>query len=250
MKLILARARVIATVGITLAWASNNWLRQTVWGELARVPAELGSSRYVRSLSPTVLDRLGTGRTFGAGVAAIAAIAAVVVAFGGAPSFALRRDKRLSIALVAAICLIATADAFAALAYPYGRNWAASASVQLRTAITASRATARSGQEVDYTVTASNPSTDNVTHVALVITLAPDMKLVGAPYYERGSGCKGSIVLTCNLDFLESEMSTLVRFGVLVTDIGLGEEKTVRASVSSHGVASDHSASFAIRGVP
>jgi hypothetical protein len=53
--------------------------------------------------------------------------------------------------------------------------------------------------------------------VVLTVALSPGMKLLGAPYYEHGSGCRGSRTVTCNLGGLLPGESTPVRLGVRIT---------------------------------
>jgi len=58
------------------------------------------------------------------------------------------------------------------------------------------------------------------THVVLTVNLPAGLVLVGAPAYERGSGCTGQSVLVCNLDFLQPNAPTHVLFSVRATTPG------------------------------
>jgi hypothetical protein len=52
---VLAAISVVANTALLLTWASASSYRQTVWGEIARVPTERGSSRLAFELSRNVL---------------------------------------------------------------------------------------------------------------------------------------------------------------------------------------------------
>ncbi len=247
---VLAAFSVVPITGLTLVWATNNPLHQTVWGELARVPTELGASKFVHSLTPTALHWIGLGRVWGAVPVALCAGAALAVALRAIPWRSLERrpiTARTIAVVVASLYLVAAADTCAVFAYPYGnRTTGAADIVALITSISASSATVRPGDEVNFTVTVANPTTANTSGIVLTIKLAPGMQLLGAPYYERGSGCTGTSTLVCNLDFLEGGTLTLVRLGVRITELTPGEQ-TLTASVSSQGVAAYRHASFTVR---
>src|SRR5262249_19581513 len=68
------------------------------------------------------------------------------------------------------------------------------------------------------------------THVVLTINLPSGLALVGPPTYERGSGCTGQSVLTCNLDFLQPNAPTHVTFSVRAVSTG---DQQVSASISA-----------------
>jgi hypothetical protein len=79
----LAALSVIAMTTLTLTWALSPTYRQTVWGELARVPLQLGSSHLAKNLAANILTALGPGRLYGALLVAICAVAAVIAAQKG-----------------------------------------------------------------------------------------------------------------------------------------------------------------------
>ena len=101
------------------------------------------------------------------------------------------------------------------------------------------------GEEVDFTVYLRNPTRDTLTQVLLTLKLSSGLKLLGPPFYERGSGCVGTSTLVCNLDFLEARTSTLLRLGARVTSAP-GATETVQATVTSEGLASQHTAEYKI----
>src|SRR4029079_11569216 len=49
------------------------------------------------------------------------------------------------------------------------------------------------GSEVDFVVTVDNHGGGSGSNAHLLFTLPSTMRLVGPPYYERGSGCVGSV---------------------------------------------------------
>ena len=78
---------IIPMTALTLTWPSGSHNRETIWGELARVPVQLGSSRFVKSLTSNVLHWAGPSKVD----------AALVVAFCAAAAFTLAvRDARRS----------------------------------------------------------------------------------------------------------------------------------------------------------
>jgi hypothetical protein len=76
----LATLSVIAMTTLTLTWALSPQYRETVWGELARVPMQLGSSHLAKNLAANIVTALGPGRLYGALLVAICAAAAVITA--------------------------------------------------------------------------------------------------------------------------------------------------------------------------
>lgn len=240
---------VVPTIALMLAWPANNPLRNTVWGALVRAVEQGGSSKYVRSLTPTVLHWVGAGRALSALAVAVAAAAAFAVAIGSIPwrTMPRRTATRWSgVLVVASLSLVAAADASAIAAYPYGDRTTGQANiVDLKPTIQGSKTVAQVGDEVDFTVWVQNPTEAFVDAVVLEVRLPPGMRLLGAPYYERGPGCVGTTTISCNLGFLESEMSTLIRFGVRVTQIPPAQ--TVKTTVTSEGVPAYSSASFTVK---
>ena len=250
---VLAAISVVSITGRMLVWTDD--LRGTVLGELARVPVQLGSSRFVQHLVSTPLAWVVPGRAWGAAVVALCAIAALAVGLRAVPRGAVRAGRqrrpvgmRETSALVkglvvASVCLVVAAQASAVLGYPYGHFRG-----DLSTSIQGSSTTVSPGQEVDFVITAADSSRyQGYGGVVVTIRLASGMRLRGAPSYERGSGCKGTAVLTCFLDSLSPKMTTPLRFGVLITQAG---DQTLTASVSAYGAPSSPTASFTVHAVP
>ena len=243
----LAALSIVPTVAMTLVWPENLPLRETIWGELARIPSELGNSRFVYSLSSNVIVWAGPTRAEGAALVAATAITAFTLAV--VSSGALTRGKARAVsawgtvAVVVSLCLIATATASAVFRYPYGArsNGATPNFVDLVPSIVGTRTSASPGEEVDFTVYLDNPTRDTLTQVLLTLKLSSGLKLLGPPFYERGSGCVGTSTIVCNIDFLEARKSTLLRLGVQVTAAPRSTE-TVQATAASEGLASLHTA--------
>ena len=77
----------------------------------------------------------------------------------------------------------------------------------------------------------------------LEIVLGRDMRLLGPPSFERGSGCAGTGTLVCSLDFLEPRMTTPVRFAVQVRRPGLQRLTATATSSQLDSHPGDNSAS-------
>jgi hypothetical protein len=77
---LLAAAALLPTLAVALTWASGVHYRDTIWGELARVPGQRGSSRLAEALQDSVYGWLGASRPAAALVVAACAIASLVVA--------------------------------------------------------------------------------------------------------------------------------------------------------------------------
>lgn len=250
---LLAALSIVPMTAFTLIWQSGRPVRQTIWGELGRVPVELGSSQFVHALTKNVVDWLGAGRAAGAVIVALAASAAFVVALVDLPSrraagAAQPSSRGAVLAVAASLCLIAVADASAAFAYPYGwrSQGTAISSVPLQPTISGSTIAALPGGEVDFTVVLSNPTTQIVGGVTLILRLSSGMQLLGPPSYERGSGCRGTSTISCNLDFLLPEMSTPIHLGVRIA-ADAGPTETLVAEAASAGHASSHTAKFVVQ---
>jgi len=220
---LLAVASVVPTVALTLVWTATPPMRHTIWQELWHVVAEGRSSHLVRHLvGKTALGWIGSGG--GALVIVVAAAAAAALAFlPRAERLAVHRWRAAAVALAAA-ALLATAVRAALMP------------LDLRTTISASRLVALPGDEVDLDVALANRARDGFTHVRLVIDLPPGAELLGAPVVERGPGCTGTSTVTCDLDFLESHMSTHVRLGIRVA-----ADAPPKLKVRAHGLAGSSS---------
>ena len=78
----LAAGSLVAMTTLTLTWAEVEppmRYRQTVWGELARLPASLTGSRLYETLTKNVLVSLGPNRLVCAALVATAATAALAI---------------------------------------------------------------------------------------------------------------------------------------------------------------------------
>jgi uncharacterized repeat protein (TIGR01451 family) len=243
-----AAASIVPVTALTLTWSSHQTMRQTVWGELVRVPAQLGRSRLVANLVPTVLKELGPGPAWGAALIAACAAGAFAVALRGAPrpaamaALRLRPTRTLAVA-AACVLVVAGADVCAVLAYPYGTRTVADLPY-LVTSISGSTATAAPGGEVDFVITVADTGTVQLTGVSLTIGLPDGMQLLGPPAVEQGPGCSGEPAVVCDLGSLDPGSSTAVRLGVKLTG---STGQTLHASSSSDGNPGRGSAAFAVQ---
>jgi hypothetical protein len=103
--------------------------------------------------------------------------------------------------------------------------------VDLTLSVPPESGSAQVGDKPDFTIVVANHGTGAAFEVRLFIHLAHGMRLLGPPYYERGTGCSGTQTLDCYLDFLEPGMSTPVKFGVVLTRTGV---QTLVATVGSN----------------
>jgi uncharacterized repeat protein (TIGR01451 family) len=76
------------------------------------------------------------------------------------------------------------------------------------------------GGTIDFLTGVQNTGDQTAGSLVLTVHLPDGMRLVGPPFYERGSGCTGSSTITCDLDFLAGGSSTLIRYSVRVTRPG------------------------------
>jgi hypothetical protein len=77
---LLAAASVVAMSAVTYTWQRNPYYRETIWGEIARVPSQLGSSWLADNLVRTPLAWLVPNRLAATPVVALMALAALAVA--------------------------------------------------------------------------------------------------------------------------------------------------------------------------
>ncbi len=77
---LLAAASVIAMTAVTFTWAFGNHYRETIWGELVRVPSQLGTSRLADNLTRTPLAWLVPNRLAATPIVALLAVTALAVA--------------------------------------------------------------------------------------------------------------------------------------------------------------------------
>jgi hypothetical protein len=231
---------VASTTAVMLIWPANEPMRNTVWGEIVRVPFGLGQSRYVRSLGETALHSFGLGKSGGAVLVVVLAAASLAVGLGSIRWRRLwaeqRADRRRPwrVTLVAGACLVAVADVSAAFAYPYGNRTAGTAIglMNIVTTITPNRRTAAVGDEVDFVITVDYQGHDVANQLLLDLDLTKGMHLLGPPAYTIGSGCAGTSAIVCNLDYLPAFQSTQIRLGVRITE---PSNQTISASTTSAG---------------
>ena len=203
----LAAFSIVPTVAMTLVWPENLPLRETIWGELARIPSGLGNARFVYSLSSNVIVWAGPTRTEGAALVAAAAIppsrsqwSARASGSRATPEPSSLGGRRRS----GFPRLIAAATPRRSSSFPTGPALTVRRPdfVSLVPSIVGTRTYALPGQEVDFTVYLDNPTRDTLTQVLPRSTIR-GAETTGPPY-ERGSGCVGTSTLVCNLDFLEA----------------------------------------------
>jgi uncharacterized repeat protein (TIGR01451 family) len=149
----------------------------------------------------------------------------------------LRRRRRLNLFLVlVAVLSVAsyTADLGSALARPSGTPVGGAAGfVDLQATIQQTSPSPGLGGNIDFLVGVTNAGNQTAGDVVLTVRLPSGMRLLGAPYYERGSGCSGSQTIVCPLDFLAGGDSTLIRYSVQVTGAG---PQTTTAGVSTSAI--------------
>ena len=75
-----------------------------------------------------------------------------------------------------------------------------------------------------------NTGSGSALQTHLELALPAGLALIGAPSYERGSGCTGTQQIDCFLDYLPSGAQTRVVFGLRATAPG---QQTITATVSS-----------------
>jgi uncharacterized repeat protein (TIGR01451 family) len=149
----------------------------------------------------------------------------------------LRRHRRLAAALavVAVLYVVSySSDLGAALSRtttsgpPSGGG--AAGYVDLSTSFQQNSPTTEVGGDIDFLTAVGNTGNQTASNVVLTLKLPPSMRLLGPPFYERGSGCKGTRTIVCNLDFLPGETSTFIRYSVEVNEPGA---QTMIATASS-----------------
>jgi hypothetical protein len=102
------------------------------------------------------------------------------------------------------------------------------------------------GGTIDFLAGVENTGDQTAPSLVLEVHLPNGMRLVGRPYYQRGSGCTGTSTITCNLDFLAGGSSTLIRYSVRVTKPGALTMTAVATSAIPDARPGDNSASYTI----
>ncbi len=173
----------------------------------------------------------------------------------GAWSWIRAHHKRMNALLVAVASVYVVtygADLVNALSYPSGLSVDNEPSfVDLQPIFQQTSADPTLGSEVDFLTSVANSGNQTAGQVVLTLRLARGMRLLGLPYYQRGSGCRqqGRLV-TCPLDFLPGQSSTYIRYGL---DVGNPLERTILAKVTSASPDSNpgnNTASFTITLAP
>ena len=168
------------------------------------------------------------GSRVGIGVIVLAAATAVVVGFHTG-SWSLRRGVVQHPWRTAAA--VTTAAAFVTVV-----SLAVAKPLRLDTTISSSTSAAFPGTEVDFTIVLANHTDTGLSNLALHIRLPEGLRLLGRPAYERGTGCTGTTELSCDLQFLRSNVKTVVRLGTRV-EPGSPAAVKVTAWGTSAGVA-------------
>ena len=195
LTLALATLSVLTTTAIALTWSSGAVvMRNTVWGELVRLPSELGSSQFVRAIPPMLTGASDAGQAVG--------VTLLIALRGGrlrhrrarhaaTRTRALRRSRGRLLAIGLAVAAFAAVDASAVLGFPYGNGYqprrrrrASTSPARPRRRIRAAWSTTASTSRTRATCTTSRS-------VVLTLRLAPAMHLVGPPKVEQGNGCDG-----------------------------------------------------------
>jgi len=219
---LLTVASTLAVVALTLVWAGHPTLHGTIWGEIARVPSEGRASGLMRHMTDNVFSWTSAGSGWGLAAMVGTASAALAVALPRGPLDVRRHPWRTAAAAAIGLALVA------------GALHIARSPIDLHTSIEASSTAAFPGDEVDFKVGIVNDTSEYLPHALLMIRLPAGMRLLGPPAHERGRGCRGDATLTCDLDFLEGHMRTVVQLGVRIGE-GAGSSLTVAA----WGVAGD-----------
>jgi uncharacterized repeat protein (TIGR01451 family) len=102
------------------------------------------------------------------------------------------------------------------------------------------------GGTIDFLTGVTNTGDQTAGSLVLTLTLPDGMRLVGPPFYERGSGCTGARTITCDLDFLAGSSSTLIRYSVRVTKPGPLKMTAVATSDVPDARPGDNSASYTV----
>jgi uncharacterized repeat protein (TIGR01451 family) len=160
-----------------------------------------------------------------------------------------RRRLGMVLALVGALYVASYAgDLWGALDRPAGPAYVGGAAgfVDLAASIQQNSPNPGVGGPIDFAAGVQNNGNQTASDVVLTIRLPPTMVLLGAPFYERGSGCKGTHVVVCSLDFLPGETGTGIRFAVDVNAPGPQTLTVVASSASLDRNLADNSVSYTV----
>jgi uncharacterized repeat protein (TIGR01451 family) len=164
---------------------------------------------------------------------------------------ALRRRKRIGAALAALAALYVVsygADLGASLSQPTGQRLLGGLSgfVDLNASFQQNSPSPGVGGDVDFLVQVGNTGNQTAGNVTLTVSLPPAMRLLGPPFYERGSGCTDTQTIVCNLGFLAADSSTLIRYSVAVTRPGPQTMTATAASSARDANPDDNTASYTV----
>jgi len=165
---------------------------------------------------------------------------------------ALLRRRRLAVVLAAVAGLYVVSygtDLAGALTRNAGRVYTGGAAgyVDLVAGIQQNSPTPGVGGTIDFLAGVQNVGNQTADDLVLTVRLPPAMRLVGPPFYERGSGCTGRSTIVCNLDFLAGGSSTLIRFSVQVTQPGSQTLTATASSAEQDAHPADNVASYTVR---
>lgn len=257
LTLVLAVLSVIPTTALTLAWSIGGPARNGVWGELARVPVDLGSAQFVERLSPNVVSVIGLlpGRVWGAVLVVACAGGAFGIAVRAMPWATIRAKRRraperrrssLAPAVVTGVCayLVLAANVFALTDYPYGPDPELKL-VQLYTVISGAPEESVPGGQVNFQITVTDRGVVGAADLLLTVELPPGIRLVGPPKVTLGPGCRGTATFVCDLVSLrpKSGNTAFVWFGGEITQ---PFDQTVVAWASAAGDPKSNEAKFTV----
>jgi hypothetical protein len=252
--LVLACVSVATTTAINLIWANGPFgMRNTVWGEVLRIPSSGGSSVYVQAMAGNIVSDLGPGRWFGAVTVALAVTGAMVLAIRAMPWQPIRdfRSKdanggtqwRRILLAGTAVLLLAVVDAAAIFGYPYGNGFQPRKTPATVT-ISGSPSSSYTGGDVNFRVNVRNDSAYILLpHTLLTFYLSEGMHLVGPPQVTIGNGCTGSGPIVCDMGYMGPTAQGQVNFGIQFSDPGTHYLKAV---LTSDGFAAPAPPQYAI----
>ena len=102
------------------------------------------------------------------------------------------------------------------------------------------------GGTIDFLAGVQNTGDQTASDLVLTVKLPPGMRLLGPPFYERGSGCTGTSTIVCDLDFLAGGSSTLIRYSVQVTRPGPQTMTATATSSAPDARPGDNTAEFTV----
>jgi uncharacterized repeat protein (TIGR01451 family) len=160
----------------------------------------------------------------------------------------LRRRPRASLALaVVAVLYVASYGADLAAAFSHrtvAYRETKSGVIDLSSSIQVTTPLPDVGGPIGFAVTVDNLGNQTADDVVLTVKLPPGMQLLAPPFYERGSGCTGTSTISCNLDFLAGNATTLIRFQV--TDTATDAETMVTSVTSAELDVNPHNNAAAL----